>query len=689
MLTFDGLWKEARDYEEDQQCDGWKSTACSAVESRRLPEPKQADWKKDFRDDILQEVRREMRDMGKILSEEWRQGFAPPSTPPTALWSRATVRLEERKKLSPRGRRKQQQRKDAKEEGHEKDADGTRGGQAQKKKRKGRARRRRTDERGGTERHGHRKESESNLGRERCGSVFGIKYGSNNWDRSGVDPSLEQNTVIAAESVELKGLYYLVYYEAQGDKAKQSIRGKCAEYLDRAEKLKEYLKKKEKAPAKPVKESQSDEKGKSSLSNAESAVMGERELLILLLAGLCVPASNQIRKVYVETVKSWSEAQSYCRERYTDLATVRSQEEVEQLLNITGDSLSDTAWIGLYRDDTQNWQWSNSDDVIYSNWKAELFCASVKSSGEWEDRVCNEEKAFMCYNETSNITERYTLIEELKTWTEAQQYCREHHTDLVSIKSASENEDLVKKAQGKPFWIGLFNNLWKWSHQGDNYTFHNWNGGEPNNWEGNEKCVEMSKSGQWNDIPCTFQLPFCCDDGSSGQCFYGNTEKTWQEAQSYCRSQGRDLPTIQDQARVSEIISLINSTSKTSFWIGLYRDNQNWQWSNGDDVIYYHWRPPNLFCASVNSKTEWEGRVCSEINNFMCYSDHMATGRVKLTAPKGMNLEDPKVSEAILEQIREYLAKNFPMEGVKMRWRKQDGEIFHKDEEEEEKCSEP
>lgn len=49
--------------------------------------------------------------------------------------------------------------------------------------------------------------------------------------------------------------------EAQGDKAKQSIRAKCAEYLDRAEKLKEFLKKKEKAPAKPVKESQSSDKG--------------------------------------------------------------------------------------------------------------------------------------------------------------------------------------------------------------------------------------------------------------------------------------------------------------------------------------------------------------------------------------------------------------------------------------------
>jgi vacuolar protein-sorting-associated protein 4 len=50
--------------------------------------------------------------------------------------------------------------------------------------------------------------------------------------------------------------------DAHGDKAKISIRNKCKEYLDRAEQLKEYLSKKEKAPpSKPVKESQSDDKG--------------------------------------------------------------------------------------------------------------------------------------------------------------------------------------------------------------------------------------------------------------------------------------------------------------------------------------------------------------------------------------------------------------------------------------------
>uniref|UniRef100_A0A671QCR8 vesicle-fusing ATPase n=1 Tax=Sinocyclocheilus anshuiensis TaxID=1608454 RepID=A0A671QCR8_9TELE len=62
---------------------------------------------------------------------------------------------------------------------------------------------------------------------------------------------------------------HVVKYEAQGDKAKQSIRAKCAEYLDRAEKLKEYLKKKEKAPAKPVKESQSSDKGNESDGEGE------------------------------------------------------------------------------------------------------------------------------------------------------------------------------------------------------------------------------------------------------------------------------------------------------------------------------------------------------------------------------------------------------------------------------------
>uniref|UniRef100_A0A8D0XID4 Vacuolar protein sorting 4 homolog B n=1 Tax=Sus scrofa TaxID=9823 RepID=A0A8D0XID4_PIG len=66
---------------------------------------------------------------------------------------------------------------------------------------------------------------------------------------------------------------HIIKYEAQGDKAKQNIRAKCTEYLDRAEKLKEYLKKKESKPQKPVKEGQpspADEKGNDSDGEGES-----------------------------------------------------------------------------------------------------------------------------------------------------------------------------------------------------------------------------------------------------------------------------------------------------------------------------------------------------------------------------------------------------------------------------------
>uniref|UniRef100_A0A671RT66 vesicle-fusing ATPase n=1 Tax=Sinocyclocheilus anshuiensis TaxID=1608454 RepID=A0A671RT66_9TELE len=59
--------------------------------------------------------------------------------------------------------------------------------------------------------------------------------------------------------------YFLhaIKYEAHSDKAKESIRGKCMQYLDRAKKLKDYLKNKDKQGKKPVKETQSNDESDS------------------------------------------------------------------------------------------------------------------------------------------------------------------------------------------------------------------------------------------------------------------------------------------------------------------------------------------------------------------------------------------------------------------------------------------
>ncbi|KAF6078411.1 hypothetical protein HJG60_009246 [Phyllostomus discolor] len=66
--------------------------------------------------------------------------------------------------------------------------------------------------------------------------------------------------------------YFLhaIKYEAHSDKAKESIRAKCMQYLDRAEKLKDYLRNKEKHSKKPVKENQSESKGSDSDSEGDN-----------------------------------------------------------------------------------------------------------------------------------------------------------------------------------------------------------------------------------------------------------------------------------------------------------------------------------------------------------------------------------------------------------------------------------
>uniref|UniRef100_A0A8C3UHP5 vesicle-fusing ATPase n=1 Tax=Catharus ustulatus TaxID=91951 RepID=A0A8C3UHP5_CATUS len=66
--------------------------------------------------------------------------------------------------------------------------------------------------------------------------------------------------------------YFLhaIKYEAHSDKAKESIRAKCMQYLDRAEKLKEYLRSKDRHGKRPVREAQNDNKGSDSDSEGEN-----------------------------------------------------------------------------------------------------------------------------------------------------------------------------------------------------------------------------------------------------------------------------------------------------------------------------------------------------------------------------------------------------------------------------------
>lgn len=112
---------------------------------------------------------------------------------------------------------------------------------------------------------------------------------------------------------------------------------------------------------------------------------------------------------------------------------------------------------------------------------------------------------------------QYVLIQEQKTWDEAQAYCRHNYIDLATVQNAEDwtnVQDAVEPALTSEAWIGLYNdiNSWQWSYRNENITFNSWRYGEPNNFNTIESCGFMYWN-QWGDYPCLWLSPFVCYNG--------------------------------------------------------------------------------------------------------------------------------------------------------------------------------
>ncbi|XP_078025847.1 C-type mannose receptor 2-like [Epinephelus lanceolatus] len=258
-------------------------------------------------------------------------------------------------------------------------------------------------------------------------------------------------------------------------------------------------------------------------------------VLLLITAGLCAVSSHAERQYhFVYDLKTWTEAQSYCREKYTDLATVDNMEDVTTLNNMIDTSKLvnpngwNGPWIGLY-DDVNSWRWSLSDTSFYKHGETEFrrwrdgepsnnnsaaHCTAMDEDGLWNGHWCSDSLKVVCsYVRGSDVT--FILINKSMTWTEAQSHCRVNYTDLTSVRNMTENQKVQELIPaGERVWIGLFRDSWKWS-DGSNSSFRDWVPGEPDNHGGSQHCVLVHfshslYSGQWHDDPCDYRKAFIC-----------------------------------------------------------------------------------------------------------------------------------------------------------------------------------
>uniref|UniRef100_A0A4W5MZC9 C-type lectin domain-containing protein n=1 Tax=Hucho hucho TaxID=62062 RepID=A0A4W5MZC9_9TELE len=111
-----------------------------------------------------------------------------------------------------------------------------------------------------------------------------------------------------------------------------------------------------------------------------------------------------------------------------------------------------------------------------------------------------------------NLT--YFLIQEDKTWIDAQSYCRQNHTDLVSVWNQTESTEQKISLRGLPVWIGLFQDSWRWSGKSDS-SFRNRLPGHPVIYQG-YTCTLVSSDpnsyyfSKWINYSCDYSPPFIC-----------------------------------------------------------------------------------------------------------------------------------------------------------------------------------
>ncbi|XP_076742380.1 putative C-type lectin domain family 20 member A isoform X2 [Maylandia zebra] len=111
---------------------------------------------------------------------------------------------------------------------------------------------------------------------------------------------------------------------------------------------------------------------------------------------VCYDAATN-KHILVKNSMTWSDAQSYCRQTYTDLSTITNTQDNSQVASMMPSYYE--VWIGLYR---KYWTWSNSSTASNLPWGPgqpddSVNCATiVGSTGSFNSHNCDDQRPFLC-----------------------------------------------------------------------------------------------------------------------------------------------------------------------------------------------------------------------------------------------------------------------------------------------------
>lgn len=293
-----------------------------------------------------------------------------------------------------------------------------------------------------------------------------------------------------------------------------------------------------------------------------STMKGTQTLYLLFISGLCLSAlgSSDFHIINIAK-KNYAEAKNYCRQMYTDLASVHNSIEMNHLIALVPSI--DRAWIGLETGKVWMWHWSLPyENLDFFRWKDgppqiknEDACAFMDKDGEWIVSDCGTKRSFVCHG---NEVASGLIVTETKSWRDAQNHCRGLSSDLISIHSEEENEAVHDLSESENVWIGLFKDSWKWS-DGSMSSFRYWLPAQPNYKDQNCTAVIFKNQGKWNDLKCARKLSFVCHGArkSIPTTTHQSTEGTTEDPTTFYSSTSQEVI-------ITFHFNVVSNTSHTS-----------------------------------------------------------------------------------------------------------------------------
>ncbi|NCR09221.1 MAG: hypothetical protein GPI95_13180 [Microcystis aeruginosa LG13-11] len=135
--------------------------------------------------------------------------------------------------------------------------------------------------------------------------------------------------------------------------------------------------------------------------------------------------------------------------------------------------------------------------------------------------------------------------------------------------------------------------------------------------------------------------------------YYLTTPTTWTDAQAQAQAMGGNLVTINDAAENQFLVNAFGGNE--SFWIGFTDAGQegNWQWINGEPVIYTNWNPgePNNYKNEDYGAMNWWIGGWNDFPNYTSANDSNVPSAIRgivevLNGTSTISVSDTTINES-------------------------------------------